>query len=231
MYNSYFNWVRKFPRHVVIRKEGYYYSARNESAEILHDLLKYCLGNQGENTVITGCPVVEPIINALEKAQLNYVIIENNEIIEIKDFENSSFCVSLDKYISSNISSLSEYGDSENSLINIANSLLSGVNPYTGEILDNNHLVNDENIQIIIEEGRKSLLRRERRKANEPHFAGEKWTDAEDSQLIDEWKLGMKITEIATLHQRTTGSINSRLLKLFQGNDPQFTNIGVELNL
>ena len=48
---------------------------------------------------------------------------------------------------------------------------------------------------------------------NRPNSAGASWNDEEDARLIEEYNIGMKISEIAQLHQRTSGAIRSRLKK------------------
>lgn len=40
------------------------------------------------------------------------------------------------------------------------------------------------------------------------------WTINEDQQLMEEYKAGKKIAEIAKIHQRTNGAITARLKKL-----------------
>ncbi len=51
------------------------------------------------------------------------------------------------------------------------------------------------------------------RKMNRPDGAGKSWTEEEDKQLDDEYHSGMKISEIAKLHDRTNGAIRARLKK------------------
>ena len=51
------------------------------------------------------------------------------------------------------------------------------------------------------------------RKMNRPDGAGASWTEEEDWQLDDEYGSGMKISEIATAHDRTNGAIRARLKK------------------
>ena len=41
-----------------------------------------------------------------------------------------------------------------------------------------------------------------------------KWTDEEDNKLIEEFKSGKSLTELASIHGRTKGAIRSRLRKL-----------------
>ncbi|MCD7745590.1 MAG: DNA helicase RecQ [Lachnospiraceae bacterium] len=51
------------------------------------------------------------------------------------------------------------------------------------------------------------------RKMHRPDGAGTSWTDEEDKQLDEEYHSGMKISEIAKLHDRTNGAIRARLKK------------------
>lgn len=51
------------------------------------------------------------------------------------------------------------------------------------------------------------------RKMNRPEGAGAAWTEAEDKQLESEFELGMEISEIAAIHDRTNGAIRARLKK------------------
>ena len=51
------------------------------------------------------------------------------------------------------------------------------------------------------------------RKMNRPDGAGASWTEKEDRQLDQEYGSGMKISEIAKIHDRTNGAIRSRLKK------------------
>lgn len=51
------------------------------------------------------------------------------------------------------------------------------------------------------------------RKMNRPDGAGASWTDEEDKQLDKEYNSGMKVSEIAKIHDRTNGAIRARLKK------------------
>lgn len=51
------------------------------------------------------------------------------------------------------------------------------------------------------------------RKKNRPDGAGTSWTDEEDKRLDEEYNSGMKISEIADIHDRTNGAIRARLKK------------------
>lgn len=51
------------------------------------------------------------------------------------------------------------------------------------------------------------------RKMNRPDGAGRGWTKEEDQQLDEEYGMGMEISEIAEIHDRTVGAIRSRLQK------------------
>jgi ATP-dependent DNA helicase RecQ len=51
------------------------------------------------------------------------------------------------------------------------------------------------------------------RSMNRPDGAGASWNEEEDLRLDEEYESGMKISEIAKLHDRTCGAIRSRLKK------------------
>lgn len=99
-------------------------------------------------------------------------------------------------------------------LIGITEALLHGANPYTGEIFEDDHIINDENIQQILMIANKRILSRMGLNAQRPEAAGARWTKEEDEQLKQEYKSGMGIKEIAKLHSRSRGSINSRIVKI-----------------
>lgn len=51
------------------------------------------------------------------------------------------------------------------------------------------------------------------RKMNRPDGAGASWSEEEDKQLDEEFNAGMKISEMAKIHDRTSGAIRARLRK------------------
>ena len=51
------------------------------------------------------------------------------------------------------------------------------------------------------------------KKKNRPEGAGAAWTGEEDEQLDEEYKQGMRISQIAAIHSRTSGAIRARLKK------------------
>ena len=51
------------------------------------------------------------------------------------------------------------------------------------------------------------------RRMNRPDGAGASWSEEEDRQLDKEFEAGMKISEMAKIHDRTNGAIRSRLKK------------------
>ena len=52
------------------------------------------------------------------------------------------------------------------------------------------------------------------RKSTLPNNAGKPWTEEENQQIIEAFNNGESIATIAERHQRTQGSIRSRLVKL-----------------
>jgi DNA-directed RNA polymerase specialized sigma24 family protein len=90
------------------------------------------------------------------------------------------------------------------------------VDPLTGEILDEDHLINEDVVQAILITAQKAIERKILREKNKKESAGAKWTPEEDAQLIEEYKNSLSIKEIAEIHKRSEGSIQSRIVKLWQ---------------
>ena len=95
--------------------------------------------------------------------------------------------------------------------------LADGIDPYTGEILpEHSPYQQPQTVRalfyaIMALEGTKENTQRA---ATELIKAGKSWESIEDDQLKAEFDSGMSIREIAHKHQRTSGAIQSRLVKL-----------------
>ena len=79
---KYKDWEEMYPNHVIIQKEGFMYSAHNESAEIIAEVLDYKLMTDIAGRITTGGPDSSKIGFALEKANHSYIIIEDEQIID-----------------------------------------------------------------------------------------------------------------------------------------------------
>ena len=84
----YFELTKRNPKYAIIIKEGLYYTARNESAKILNNLLDYDVGSDGK-CLIAGSTDIDPIIKALIFNEINYIIAKKNEIIFKQEFYNN----------------------------------------------------------------------------------------------------------------------------------------------
>jgi len=93
--------------------------------------------------------------------------------------------------------------------------LANGVNPITGEILEKNNVYNDpEVIRVLF--NTIDLIKNIKPSKNVllPPNSGAPWTQDKDAQLINLFKENPDLKFIAKELGRSTGSINSRLLKL-----------------
>ena len=84
--DTYASWADRYPNHVVIKKEGAFWTTRGESAEVLSRVLGYKLGGKPGNYV-TGSPAIEPIVHGLSSHEINYIVIEDGEIVDQADFD------------------------------------------------------------------------------------------------------------------------------------------------
>lgn len=83
--NSYAYWASAYPEYVVIKREGAFWTCRGESAKTLNEILGYRLGGNPANPV-TGSPNLDPIIAGLNHNAVSYIVIEDGEIIEQKEY-------------------------------------------------------------------------------------------------------------------------------------------------
>ena len=91
--------------------------------------------------------------------------------------------------------------------------LAEGIDPYTGEVLPDDHICNKGDVlralQIAV-----SVLSKDNKSKNPPENAGKPWdveTDAELSKMYDE---NTQIKDLCGYFKRTRGSIASRLVRL-----------------
>lgn len=101
--------------------------------------------------------------------------------------------------------------------INIIERLIDGINPLSDEPLDPNHLCLESDIQRALQTTIPALqakIKADERRAKLPANAGAAWTEAEDQQLAESFDNGDTVAMLIEKHQRTRGSIHSRLLKL-----------------
>ena len=83
--NSYVYWASKYPDHVVIKREGKFWTCRGESAETLSYLLGFNLGGKPENPM-TGAPKLETITEGLKENSVSFIVVDRGEIIEKEDY-------------------------------------------------------------------------------------------------------------------------------------------------
>ena len=97
--------------------------------------------------------------------------------------------------------------------------LAGGVDPATGEVLpDDSPLSNPHVIRALFIAAKALELmaaaKPARPAAAAPGNAGKAWTEDEDQRLLAAFDSGAPVADLARTHERTTGSINSRLIRL-----------------
>jgi hypothetical protein len=96
--------------------------------------------------------------------------------------------------------------------------LAGGIDPATGEVLAEDSPVNNPRVIRALHLAAKALellARKEARSpAETPANVGKPWTEAEDQQLEKAFDAGEPVAKLARAHQRTSGAITSRLVRL-----------------
>ena len=101
--------------------------------------------------------------------------------------------------------------------IKILKQLADGIDLYTGEVFpEDSPYQHPQTVRALFY----AVMALERIKDSQPDVnkgpasAGKSWELSEDDQLIASFESGMSIKELAQMHQRTTGAIQSRLIRL-----------------
>lgn len=76
-----YRWMEQhFPNHIIIQKEGYFYSAHHNSAEALSAIMDYRLGRDINGYRITGGPDLNRICSVLENEDVSFLIVEHGRV-------------------------------------------------------------------------------------------------------------------------------------------------------
>ena len=101
--------------------------------------------------------------------------------------------------------------------LKIIQALADGVDPITGETLpDSNPCQHPQVVRalFVAVTALEKIEDRQKRNSLLPSNAGKPWDADEDKRLCVSFDAGMPIGQLAKRHQRTYGSIQSRLVKL-----------------
>ncbi len=99
----------------------------------------------------------------------------------------------------------------------VVRKLVDGVHPETGEVLRSDCLYQPPSAVRALHRAIGALEfqeERERTRKFLPANAGKPWTNQEDALICDELRRGLSFEQIAQSHNRTSGSIISRLVRL-----------------
>lgn len=99
----------------------------------------------------------------------------------------------------------------------IITALADGINPLTGEILSANDSCNQAEVVRALYtmlEYINANITDDKHKREKPENAGKPWTDLEKKTVEEEYRSGIKISEIARKHGRSRGSIEAKLAQM-----------------
>jgi hypothetical protein len=99
--------------------------------------------------------------------------------------------------------------------------LADGIDPFTGELLPQEHICNQPEIIRALHEVLNAIPTT-KKNSNLPN-AGKPWDQAEQDKLVREFDSGMKISAIAKEHGRSRGAIEAKLSYLGLVEDSYYT--------
>ena len=88
---KYFGWVDKYPKYVVLRKEGYLWRAKEGCANVLSNALGYQIKVRDNGIREAGSSFLDLIQLELDKRHINYVVIHFNQIIGEQCFPDNQY--------------------------------------------------------------------------------------------------------------------------------------------
>ena len=94
----------------------------------------------------------------------------------------------------------------------IVSALAEGIDPFTGEVLPENHICN--NVDVV--RAFYTLIQNGEVKSKPKTFenSGKRWSKEDDELLVQLFEQGLKTSELQKHFMRSYGSIQSRLAKL-----------------
>lgn len=209
---TYAEWAEEYPNHLVVTHAGFFYMAWGRAAEVLNEILNYTLAYTKKGVAYTGGTSIEIIEDALQSNNINYVVIDRGRVVEKKDYEYCTEVFYREEDFASSTRT-NPYDDiSDNEKLEIIDALMNGVDPITGEILDDDHLVYTREVKAILVTAQTALVRKQEREKSRKPSSGSRWTEEEDAKLIEEYKKGLSIKEIAEMHGRSSLAISKRLI-------------------
>lgn len=209
---------------MLIKQGGFYYNVSGNDALLLHKYLGYKVF--GVNVIRTGFPVArrDTVLKKIDALQIDYDVYDINDKLIIsqrfspnnyEELDENEF-VPTQPTATSNQTSDSTPKTTQSKIelfVPVLQALSEGINLYTGEVINgiDERLQNDLSELLLYFEDKQR--KRVRAKEDNPNM-GQSWTQDEDEQLAQEYNAKMDLKEIAKLHGRTAGAIQSRLLKL-----------------
>jgi hypothetical protein len=95
--------------------------------------------------------------------------------------------------------------------------LADGIDPHTGEIFSGaSPYQHPDTIRALYRaiEAMKNDVRRAEHRKRRPERAGKPWDSAESMALVERFKQGFNVSQLAIEHQRTRGAIESQLIRI-----------------
>ena len=92
MLEEYYKYKTNYSEYIIIIKSGNFYEIIDKDALIINKLFKYKITKLAD-TIKCGFPItsIKKVVKLLNDQNINYIIIENNNITINKDFENNSY--------------------------------------------------------------------------------------------------------------------------------------------
>ncbi len=198
---------------ITARRNGFYYTVSGNDALLLHKYFGYKLYSDG--TPKTGFPVryAETVLKKLDALHIDYTVLDQKgATVASRSYEDNRYETVTDETCAPDSPKEKPLSFEEKMALHaeILKGLCEGVNTLTGEVVEGL----DPTIRMHLSEMSDYFAENLSSRIVQPSVSGQKWTDEEDTALLDGYGKGKSIKELSEIHGRSTGAIRSRLLKL-----------------
>lgn len=93
MSKNYAYYEKRYPNTIILRKEGYFFNVRNDSAIVMSNMFSLNLITSSKGTYRTGIPeyIIDKYLDDIELLHVHYVVISGEKICYRKDYLDNNF--------------------------------------------------------------------------------------------------------------------------------------------
>ena len=97
MKKDYFEWADEYPDYVVLRKEGWLWRTKEESAFVLANVMDYQIMERENGIREAGSRYLDKIQAELIDKHINHIVIHSNNVVDERHFDDNKYRFYIDR--------------------------------------------------------------------------------------------------------------------------------------